>query len=82
MTAENTHTWPSTGEGQECSLVDDAGAGGLYGIYKNEDNDDGWIACKQKGTLVGALVPDFYISNRGRSTISKDKYFIDSQSQR
>ena len=56
--------------------------GALYGVYKNEDNDNGWMRCKQRGTLVGALVPDFYISDKGRSTVDREKYYIDSQSQR
>ena len=40
------------------------------------------LAWHLQGTLVGAMVPDFYISDKGRSTIQKDKYLVDSQSQK
>ena len=43
-----------SGEGQECSLVDDNGNGEMYGAFVEEEENkhDGWIACKQKASFV------------------------------
>ena len=67
------------GEGQDCLLMDDNSQ--LYGIYKNPGDNDGWIACKQKGTLVGALNPQFYVSGKGQSQTKGNQMFVDSQGQ-